>query len=66
MGFGDLPPIEKTQAYLDAAFKKAGEFATQISPEEKARAIRNLLDDVDAKTISDLVKPLKKLRAKSP
>ena len=48
------------------AFKKAGEFATQISPEEKARAIRNLLDDVDAKTISDLVKPLKKTKGEIP
>ncbi len=37
MGFGDLPPIEKTQAYLDAAFKKARERSREYNLSEKEK-----------------------------
>lgn len=38
MGFGDLPPIEKTQLYLDSAFKKARENAREYNLSEREKA----------------------------
>jgi len=70
MGFGDLPPIEKTEIYLDAAFKKARTNAREhtLSEHEKSPLNRTkTLALIKVNTVNDhLIGKMENIIAKYP